>query len=59
MSDRLCYGWSEIRDGISEIDSVIFGRQVADVSYGRYPDGTDNWPSHSITSLVNANDFYE
>ena len=31
----------------------------ADVSYGRYPDGTDNWPSHSITSLGNANDFYK
>ena len=25
------------------IDSVTFGPQDADVSYGRYPDGTDNW----------------
>ncbi len=25
------------------IDNVIFGAQTADISYGRYPDGTDNW----------------
>ena len=31
LVNRLCYGWSEIRDVISEIDPVIFGRQVADV----------------------------
>ena len=25
------------------LDSVTFGAQAADVSYGRYPDGGDNW----------------
>jgi len=30
-------------DGISVIDSITFGLQVADVSYGRYPDAEDNW----------------
>jgi hypothetical protein len=30
-------------DGISLIDSVIFGEQTGDVSYGRYPDASDNW----------------
>ncbi|MCK4659474.1 MAG: CotH kinase family protein [Phycisphaerae bacterium] len=30
-------------DGVTVIDSVVFGVQWPDVSYGRYPDGTDNW----------------
>jgi len=30
-------------DGITMIDSVVFGEQTTDISYGRYPDGTDNW----------------
>jgi len=30
-------------DGVTEIDSVIFSRQSPDISYGRYPDGEDNW----------------
>ena len=30
-------------DGITMIDSVVFGEQIGDISYGRYPDGTDNW----------------
>ena len=30
-------------DGISMIDSVVFGEQTGDISYGRYPDGTNNW----------------
>jgi hypothetical protein len=25
------------------IDSVVFGEQTSNISYGRYPDGTDNW----------------
>ncbi len=25
------------------IDSIAFGEQTADISYGRYPDATDNW----------------
>jgi len=30
-------------DGATVIDSVRFGQQRADVSYGRFPDGTDTW----------------
>ena len=30
-------------DGRTLIDSVTFGPQTADRSYGRLPDGTDNW----------------
>lgn len=30
-------------DGTTVIDSVTFGAQTTDVSYGRYPDGTDTW----------------
>jgi len=30
-------------DGLTEIDSVVFGAQLDDVSYGRLPDGTANW----------------
>jgi len=30
-------------DGITMIDSVVFGEQTGDISYGRYPEGTDNW----------------
>jgi len=30
-------------DGISEIDSVVFGEQFVDVSYGRSPNGEDSW----------------
>jgi hypothetical protein len=31
------------RDGTTLIDSIIFDEQRADISYGRYPDGSDNW----------------
>jgi len=30
-------------DGTTGLDSIVFGPQYGDVSYGRYPDGTDNW----------------
>jgi len=30
-------------DGITMLDSIVFGEQASDISYGRYPDGTDNW----------------
>ena len=30
-------------DGISLVDGITFGPQSGDVSYGRSPDGTDNW----------------
>jgi hypothetical protein len=30
-------------DGETEIDSILFEEQLDDVSYGRLPDGTENW----------------
>jgi len=30
-------------DGVTLIDSVTFGEQTTDTSYGRYPDASDNW----------------
>lgn len=30
-------------DGATLIDSITFGSQSDDISYGRYPDGSDNW----------------
>jgi hypothetical protein len=31
------------RDGTTLIDGISFGQQYGDVSYGRLPDGNDNW----------------
>ncbi|MFW9831504.1 MAG: lamin tail domain-containing protein, partial [Candidatus Thorarchaeota archaeon] len=31
------------RDGVSAIDSIVFDKQISDVSYGRLPDGSPNW----------------
>ncbi|MBP7936810.1 MAG: lamin tail domain-containing protein [Phycisphaerae bacterium] len=31
------------RDGVTPIDTVSFGVQLKDVSYGRYPDATGGW----------------
>ena len=31
------------RDGVTLIDSVTFPDQTTDISYGRYPDGSDDW----------------
>ncbi|MCH7700516.1 MAG: lamin tail domain-containing protein [Planctomycetes bacterium] len=30
-------------DGVTEIDSIVFGPQIPDVSFGRYPDGLGSW----------------
>ncbi len=30
-------------DGVTVIDSISFGPQTTDVSYGRFPDGSSNW----------------
>ncbi len=30
-------------DGVTLLDSVTFGPQSTDISYGRYPDGADDW----------------
>jgi hypothetical protein len=32
-------------DGSTLIDSVTFGEQISNVSFGRYPDASDNWRS--------------
>ena len=37
-------------DGTTMIDSVVFGEQTSDISYGRYPDGTDNWRFFGLPS---------
>jgi hypothetical protein len=31
------------RDGVTLVDGISFGAQSSDVSYGRSPDGEDNW----------------
>jgi hypothetical protein len=42
-------------DGVTMIDSVVFGEQIGDISYGRYPDGTDNWRFFGSPSPVAEN----
>jgi hypothetical protein len=47
-------------DGVTMLDSVVFGEQTADVSYGRYPDGADNWRFFgSPTPAAENTDVYE
>ena len=47
-------------DGITMLDSVVFGEQTADISYGRYPDGADNWRFFgSPTPAAENTDIYE
>nr|MBN2278554.1 CotH kinase family protein [candidate division Zixibacteria bacterium] len=48
------------------IDEVTFGEQTTDISYGRYPDGAENWqffstptPEASNTVAVNQNPVIE
>ncbi|WP_218933932.1 CotH kinase family protein [Rubripirellula lacrimiformis] len=46
-------------DGTTLIDSVVFGEQVTDVSYGRFPDGSETFVAMTtptpIATNVNAN----
>ncbi|MEJ2704968.1 MAG: CotH kinase family protein, partial [Sedimentisphaerales bacterium] len=37
-------------DGVTPIDSIVFGEQKTDMSYGRYPDAGDNWRVFGIPS---------
>ncbi len=37
------------------IDSITFGAQTADISYGRYPDGTDNWVYFTVPTPRESN----
>jgi hypothetical protein len=30
-------------DGVTPIDTIVFGEQTANISYGRFPDRDDNW----------------
>ena len=43
------------RDGVTLIDQVEFGGQRPDISYGRYPDGTDQWRFLAFPSPASAN----
>jgi hypothetical protein len=43
-------------DGATVLDSISFGEQRANVSYGRVPDGTDAWVTMDIPS-PNARNF--
>ena len=44
-------------DGATLIDSIAFGVQTTDVSYGRYPDGSENWISMTTSTPGAANDL--
>ncbi len=37
-------------DGATLVDSVTFGQQTADVSYGRFPDGAEQWRYMGMTT---------
>jgi hypothetical protein len=43
--------------GIAIIDSVTFGRQTGDVSYGRLPDGNSTWKSFGIPTPGQSNNL--
>jgi len=43
-------------DGETLIDSVTFGAQTTDISYGRYPDGGDQWRFFGIPSPGQENE---
>ena len=43
------------RDGVTVIDSVIFGQQQTDTSYGRYPDASDDWLLFNVPSPRSGN----
>ncbi|OHB60185.1 MAG: hypothetical protein A2168_04975 [Planctomycetes bacterium RBG_13_50_24] len=42
-------------DGATEIDSVTFGEQADDISYGRYPDAADYWQAFGSPSPAAQN----
>jgi hypothetical protein len=42
-------------DGIALIDSIAFGTQTADISYGRYPDAADNLSFFSVPTPAATN----
>ena len=42
-------------DGVTQIDAVVFGEQTTNISYGRYPDGEENWRFFSTATPGAAN----
>ena len=38
-------------DGVTVIDSISFGEQSADISFGRFPNGSENWSFLTPTPL--------
>ncbi|MBN2424161.1 MAG: CotH kinase family protein [Calditrichaceae bacterium] len=42
-------------DQAAFLDSVTFSEQKTDVSYGRYPDGSDNWRYSSVPTPLDSN----
>ncbi len=44
-------------DANTVIDTINFGAQTPDISYGRYPDGTDEWISFSVPSPGASNTY--
>jgi hypothetical protein len=45
-------------DGVTLLDSITFGSQTPDVSYGRDPDGTSNWVTLNPTPGASNNGSY-
>jgi len=50
--------FNRLSAGNEVIDSIIFGVQKDDSSYGRYPDGTDNWIEFATPTPGSANGTY-
>jgi len=42
-------------DGVTMIDSIIFASQTTDISFGRYPDASDNWQVFGSPSPAEQN----
>jgi hypothetical protein len=42
-------------DGITLIDSITFGEQAGDISYGRYPDAADYWQAFGVPTPAAQN----
>jgi hypothetical protein len=42
-------------DGVSIIDSITFGQQITDTSYGRFPDATGSWYFMEIATPGSSN----
>ena len=42
-------------DGFTIIDSISFGIQIADISFGRVPDGNNSWVSFTTPTPNSSN----